>query len=122
MLDTSRCQSEFEALRAFAKSQGLDDRLQSRLDFLDQYANRAGCTCDQARGLNTRCVLYHDFAPHSLGFTMQRLVTPVVDPVHPPEEAWVPWFHGGLIFFEQRGADLSVRNGETPLAGWNIHT
>lgn len=122
MLDTSRCRSEWAALWAFARSRGLDAQLQSRLDFLEQYANRPGCTCDQARGLNTRCVLYHDFAPHSLGFTMQRLVTPVVDPVHPPEEAWVPWFHGGLIFFEQPGANAASGNEATSLAGWNIHT
>jgi hypothetical protein len=118
MLDTSRCQEHFDKVLEFAKSRGLEDNLQQRLDYLDNYANGPGCTYDKAEGRDTRCVLMFDYAPHSFYFVMERR--------NSPDAEWKTWYNGGLILHEagSSGAEfpvLSVRM-DSSTTSYEIHT
>ena len=66
------CPERLEEAKAFAKTLGVEDNLQSRLDFLAAYA------CQDGDGhidpTQTKCYLGADFAPHSFYFKMHRLL------------------------------------------------
>lgn len=110
MLDI-QCQAHFEAVKAFAESAGRMEQLQSKLDYLDTYADH------ERKGL-TKCVLGADFAPYSFEFLMMRKNR---------DGQWERWFNGGLIF---HGAHDGGGNGGgptfavclNPTDGWSIHT
>jgi len=93
-------------IRAFAEKVGKAAQLKEKLDYLGNYSDR-----------ETKCVLYRDFAPHSLSFTMEEKV----------EGDWRPWFNGGLIF---HGNHDGFGSGEAPTLsvcvnptdGWSVHT
>ena len=65
------CPERLEKARAFAKALGVEDNLQSRLDYLGAYA------CQDQDGAidskRTKCYLGADFAPHSFYFKVHRL-------------------------------------------------
>ena len=81
------CPERLEKARAFAKALGVEDNLQSRLDYLAAYA------CQDQNGRIdpklTKCYLGADFAPHSFYFKMHRLQ---------PDGTYKFWFDGGLIY------------------------
>ena len=81
-----KCGEHYEKVRAWAREQGLGDRLQKTLDYLADYGQNP-----------TRCLVYHDFAPHSFQVTMQRL----------DKDVWCDWWHGGCIYHER---------------DWSVHT
>jgi hypothetical protein len=98
--------NRLQALRDHADKIGLREQLEREISFLDTYAEHGN------RGA-TRCILYHDFAPFSLGFTMYR--------------GQAPWFNGGLIFHGSHdghgsGAFPSLSVCIDPTDGWQIHT
>ena len=81
------CPERLEEARAFAKTLGVEDNLQSRLDYLAAYACQ-----DQDGHIDpklTKCCLGADFAPHSFYFKMHRLQ---------PDGTYKFWFDGGLIY------------------------
>jgi len=97
---------ELELAKEFAAKVGKADDLQKQLDYLANYSDR-----------ETKCVLYHDFAPHSFGFDMM---------LRGKDGEWKRWYNGGLIFFGDGetgvgGPQYSVRIGGTS-CGWSIHT
>ena len=75
-----RCQEYFEEVRDWARKEGIEDRLQERLDYLDGYGQGP-----------TRCVIMTDFAPRSFFLTMQRKNA---------NGFWSNWWAGGLIYHE----------------------
>jgi len=104
-------QEHFDKVKAFAEETGRVEQLQSKLDYLDTYADH------EKEGL-TKCVLGYDFAPYSFGFLMMKKDT---------SGEYQPWFNGGLIFHgpHDRGGDggaptLSVNL--SPTDGWSVHT
>lgn len=90
-----------DLVRDFAKSMGLEQQLQQKLDYLAEYGD----------GNNT-CKLGKDFAPHSFIFTMFR------------DGSY--WFNGGLIYQgPDCPADGSFPSFTVSLAkrtGWFVHT
>ncbi len=98
-----------KATEEFADKIGKRDDLNARLAYLGEYAG----------GVNTRCVLYKDFAPASFEFVMQR---------RKDENAeWNYWFNGGLIFHGAHdgfgsGAAPTLAVTLSPSDGWDIHT
>jgi len=114
------------AVEAFADKLGPEMRtkLDEQLEYLATYAG----------GVNTRCVIYKDFAPASFEFVMQR--RKVVDVNADPrdlhidddnEAAWVYWFNGGCIYHGPHdgwgsGAAPTFAVTLTRDHGWSIHT
>lgn len=96
---------------AFADKLGPEMRakLNEQLTYLGEYAG----------GVNTRCVLYKDFAPASFEFVMQRRKD--------ENDEWKFWFNGGLIF---HGPHDGWGSGAAPTLavtlnrehGWSVHT
>jgi hypothetical protein len=96
------CPERLEEAKAFAKTLGVEDNLQSRLDFLAAYACQ-----DQDGHIDpklTKCYLGADFAPHSF------------------------WFDGGLIYHgpgqpgDGSAPAFSVEVGGPDGPHWSIHT
>ena len=85
MIDV-RCREHYDRVVAWAREAGLMDRLQKTLDYLADYGQGP-----------TRCLVYHDFAPHSFLVTMQSL----------EDDVWVDWWHGGCIYHDRE---------------WGVHT
>jgi hypothetical protein len=97
------------AVRAFAESRGLSEKLQEKLDYLDTYAEGD----DRGR---TRCMLFAE-APYSFYFVME---------CRRPDGTYAMWFNGGLIYFGEGDTGVgapqfSVRIGTTE-EGWEVHT
>lgn len=82
-----------QVIKDFAKQTDRLQQLQDRLDYLANYGQS-----------ETRCRLYSDFAPHSLGFVMERK----------DGDGWRYWFNGGLIY---HGSHDDRGKG-----GWSVHT
>ena len=110
MLDTSRAEDSLAEARAFADRIGMREQLEAELQHLDEFAE------DGDRG-RTKCELYPDFAPYSLGFLM-RLRRGDKYPV---------WFNGALLFHgpHDRGGDGAAPTYAVclqPTVGWTCHT
>jgi hypothetical protein len=118
MIDTTACHEHFLLTKAFALERGLHRKLSAKLHYLDEYANREGCTYDKAEGKDTRCRLFKDFAPHSFEFVMECREA--------PDAPWKRWFNGGLIFHDAGSSgvsgEMSVRLGDCSQSDWGIHT
>jgi hypothetical protein len=111
-------------VEAFADKLGpeMRKRLDEQLTYLGEYAG----------GVNTRCVLYKDFAPASFEFVMQRRKAVDVDPCdlhidNDNDTAWNYWFNGGCIFHGPHdgwgsGAAPTFAVTLTREDGWSIHT
>lgn len=104
----ARVAAKLEATRKFAAEIGLLAQLEEKLRYLDQYASPR----------TTRCTLYHDFAPHSFGFTMEA---------RGKDGEWRVLFEGGLIFHGSHdghgsGAYPALAVTVSPTSGWSIHT
>lgn len=78
-----KCGEHFERVKAWAREQGLGDRLQKTLDYLADYGQQ-----------ETRCLVFTDFAPHSFQVTMQRA---------DKDGGWCDWWHGGCIYNKNDG-------------------
>ena len=111
------CPERLEKARAFAKALGVEDNLQSRLDYLAAYACQ-----DQDGHIDpklTKCCLGADFAPHSFYFKMHRLL---------PDGTYKFWFDGGLIYHgpgqpgDGSAPAFSVEVGGPEGPHWSIHT
>jgi hypothetical protein len=99
---------------AFAEKRGIVPKLAREMEYLDKYAENG------ERG-RTKCVLMHDFAPHSFYFDMYIK----------KDGEYEHWFNGGCIYYGEGdtgvgGPQFSVRleaatGGEAP-EGWSIHT
>ena len=88
MID-DRSMGRLEEIKEFAESRGILEKLEFELNYLHNYGQQ-----------ETRCLLFTDFAPHSLAFTMQ---------VKNRNGEWERWFNGGLIFREtEEGGEWSV--------------
>jgi len=92
-----------EEVKSFAKSMGLTEQLQSKLDYLDKYGDGAYTVH-----------LYTDFAPHSFYIVWQLGDRTVMN--------------GGLIYHgpsgpgkEDRTQNFSVSLEDNPI-GWRVHT
>jgi len=101
----------YDTVRGWAEENGLLEKLQESLDYLDGYAE----SNDKGR---TRCDLYRDFAPNSFSFTMY---------LKDNEGEYKRWFNGGLIFHEGAGTGaeypvLSVDLSGRTDARWQVHT
>ena len=95
-----------EQILEFAKRNGLEQQLQSRLTYLETYG------CNE----KTRCRLFRDFAPYSYYFVMEKM----------EGDEYIKWFNGGLIYFGDGDSgsgdpQYTVRLGDNK-AGWSIHT
>ena len=104
------CEEYLEKVKEFAREAGMEEQLQSQLDYLDSYS-------DPNRDGNTICQLRKDFAPYSFAFTMQRKQGAEL----------VNWFPGGLIFHgaHDNGGDGGAPTFSvnlTPCNGWVVHT
>lgn len=101
-----RTNGKLDDIKAFAAETGREAQLQQKLDYLANYSQQ-----------ETRCLLFHDFAPHSLFFQMQ----------HKKDGDWEHWFSGGLIFHGSHdgygsGAAPTFSTCLTPTDGWRVHT
>ncbi len=78
-----KCRDRFEEVKKKADELGelAVKQLQSQLDYLETYG--------QGDGNKTKCVLWSDCAPFSMGFEMFRINWNY-------DDVW--WFSGGLIF------------------------
>ncbi len=99
-------------VKQFAKDTNQIEQLQTKLDYLDTYAEHGD------RGV-TMCKLFPDFAPYSFQFQMCQM--------DKETKEYIPWFHGGLIYFgpgENGVSDpqYTVRIGDTSQSGWSVHT
>jgi len=108
MLDTTRVERELGLVRAHAAKLGLDDNLDDKLRFLDNYAGRD----------RTRCTLYPDHAPYSFTFTMDALGQ---------DGVWHRRFDGGLLYHGPEdgygcGCFPTLAVTLDPTHGWTIHT
>jgi hypothetical protein len=112
MLNTDGFEDYLKEVKAFAVKVGKGDQLQSKLNYLDTYADHEG------EGL-TRCLLGKDhWAPQSFSFIMQRL---------DKNGEYQYWFDGGLIFHgsHDNGGDGGAPTYSVnlnPEDGWSIHT
>jgi len=106
-----------EEAKALAKTLGVEDNLQPRLDYLAAYACQ-----DQDGHIDpklTKCYLGADFAPHSFYFKMHRLL---------PDGTYKFWFDGGLIYHgpgqpaDGSAPAFSVEVGGPEGPHWSIHT
>lgn len=106
-----------EAIK-FATEHGLLEQLLDKLDYLRHYANGNGCAYDKARGRDTRCSLYEDFAPLSFAIHMEFRTAPAA--------TWEHLFNGGLIYQgpgqPADGSMPSLTVSLTEGIGWFIHT
>jgi len=66
MLNTDNVKEYLEEVRAHADKIGLREQLESRLKYLDRYANQDNNFNDK-----TECVLFKDFAPYSFEFLIK---------------------------------------------------
>jgi hypothetical protein len=117
MIVTSQCQEHFDAVKKWADENGLAEKFQQTLDYLDNYANRPGCDYDKTQGKNTRCTLYQDHAPRSFGFSMERQ--------NGPGQPWQRWFAGGVVYHGPdvtSGDTLTIDLSGDPSAHWGVHT
>jgi len=125
MIDTSKVQEQLDAAMSYAVLRGIQDRLQRRLDYLDQYANGPQGPYGPERSPRpTKCVLWPDFAPYSFSFVMLK---PVDSPGLDDYPGYLPWFNGGLIYFGPgdpgSGApQFSTRMPSDVEEDWEIHT
>jgi len=78
MIDV-KCPEYFEDVRRWAAENGLEERFQEIIDYLDGYGGER----------ETRCLVFTDFAPQSFQVTMQRL---------DDNDVWRDWWHGGCIY------------------------
>jgi hypothetical protein len=78
-----KCEEYMEKVRQFAKDNGIEDKLDKKLKYLDNYG--------QGEYL---VELYQDRAPQSFGFSMFRLTE--------TKEKGTFFMAGGLIFWEER--------------------
>lgn len=104
-------QEYFDKVKKFAKESGLEEQLQEKLDFLDNYAEHGD------RG-KTRCWLAKDFAPHSFYFEMEK---------RNEDGEYERWFNGGLILHGPHdgggsGSFPTLSVTVQPMHGWEIHT
>jgi hypothetical protein len=95
-----------DKIKAFAAQHNKLEQLTQELEYLANYGQS-----------ETQCLLYTDFAPHSLSFVMQRK--------HGDE--WKFWFNGGLIFHSNHdgygsGSAPTFSCCLNPTDGWSIHT
>src|SRR5262249_3059027 len=111
------CPERLEKARAFAKALGVEDNLQSRLDYLAEFGCRISDTeIDPERA---KTVLYKDFAPYSFYFVVQR---------RKPDGTYEHWFDGGLIYHgpgqpgDGSAPAFSVEVGGPDGPHWSIHT
>lgn len=81
----------------FAKEHGIADKLCETLRYLNGYA----CHVNDGNGnefvdpTRTRCILYHDFAPLSFGFVMQRRKSAAFPLASPPVPTTEPIYENG---------------------------
>lgn len=129
----------YENVVAWARSNGLLDKLQRQLDYLDTYAE----VTENGREIGrTVCMLTPDgrvfgeneWAQPSFGFNLYSLrpgVRRVVDPRHLSpavlNQRYTLWFVGGLIFHGAGSSgvgapEFAVRIGDCSEADWSIHT
>lgn len=79
-----RTNGRLDEIKAFAAAEGISEAFQDRLDYLDNYASAR-----RDEGIETRCILGYDWAPNSLGFTLE---------MRRDGGDWKMWMVGGLIF------------------------
>ena len=108
MLDV-KSPEHLKKVKEFAASKGLLEQLESKLQFLDEYAEG-----------NTRCELYPDFAPYSFYFQIYLKAEASAAGKE------VPYLNGGLIYYGKGESGVgtpqfSVKTGELK-EGWSIHT
>ena len=111
MLNTERCEDYLAEVKAFAEANGLTDKLEKQLNYLDTYA-------DHDNNGRTKCDLFKDFAPQSFAFNMMK---------RSKDGEYKFWFNGGVIFYAPNDSgvgcpQLSVRIGDTSEADWSINT
>ena len=115
--DPEDCAYAWKVFR-FARANGLWKQLRGQLEYLRDYATGEGALYDKAKGCNTRCVLFPDFAPHSFNIWMQKR--------EPGDSDWRHFFRGGLIY----QGPTSPANGGAPSftvslvkgTGWFVNT
>jgi hypothetical protein len=98
---------KLDEAKAFADRVGKRDNLDDRLEYLGNYARRAG--------RETRCTLYNDFTPHSFEFLLEEK----------KGDEWVRLFNGGLIYhgpLEDGSKPETFSVQLTPTDGWSVHT
>jgi len=105
MLQTSRVSARLAEARAFADRIGLRVQLETRLAYLDRYADPR-CT---------RCTLFPTFEEHSFSFVMEAEVV----------RGLSIWFEGRLSFYSPHdvrspGAFPEFAVVVTPPLGWSI--
>lgn len=98
-----------EALEA-----GLIDNFLANLRKLSEF----GLSDDMAKD-QIRCTLYHDFAPFSFSFVIERKAA--------DSDTYESWFNGGLIYHGRHdgygsGSAPTFSVSLTPSTGWQIHT
>jgi len=108
MLDTSRVEARLSSARAHADEIGQRAEFEKLLAFLGNFSDPKA----------TRCVLFHDHAPHSFSFQMH---------VKGEDGAWRHWFSGGLIYHGPHdghgsGAAPTLSVSLIPAHGWQVHT
>jgi hypothetical protein len=108
-----KCQKELDDTVLFATEVNALEKLASKIHYLECYA-------DPEKKGEARCTLYHDFAPHSFAFTIEKKLK---------DGSWSLWFNGGLIYSGPgQPADgsmpaLSVNVEGTPAGhDWSVHT
>lgn len=128
IVDESARERFLEVMK-FAAENNLLTNLIGQLSYLNDYANREGCTYDKSRAKNTRCTLYNDFAPMSFRIEMEKCHKWSDNPELMAKLGgkWEHFFVGGLIY---SGPDQPL-NGTAPAltvsldprkVGWSIHT
>lgn len=112
-----KCPEYLEEVRAFARTLGLEDQLQSRLDYLSHYGHAGDAAVPESE--QPVCVLCSDFAPHSFAFELYR-----PDPAAEGGRRFR--FNGGIIF---QGPNNPANGGAPSFTvslaegtGWFIHT
>ena len=115
-LGNQDAQQQYRQAVRHARRCGLYDQWRETIRYLATYANGPGCRYDRALGMNTKCVLWPDFAPYSFQVVMYHL----------DEAGWQPWFNGGLIFqspaIPANGGAPSFTVSLDSRAGWHLHT
>ena len=112
MLDTSECKEYFDKVMQFAEQVGKLEQFKSKLNYLDNYA------CHESP-LDTKCILYPDFAPYSFEFVMLK---------RNKNGEYERWYNGGIIFHSSHDGYGAIGSAPTlavcinPTDGWSIHT
>ncbi len=113
-----QAKDELKNIINFAIDNDCLDKLVDRLQYLSSYGSG---TPDFIPG-SIKCVLHHDFAPHSMSFEM----------LSKNNGEWQLWFNGGLIYSgptalsDGRYPTLTVSNDPDAAQGkkhmWSVHT